>query len=322
MRHENSGNAIDTYRSQLWSRLHEMGNRSFRLELRSPRLRGWLEDGLSQLLEKMRSSVRWPELQRVQRFGGDAWQTIAARWPVLADLVRERKLVRARYRPAQPATPASGPLESDAIEALMAQLSAATSWQARASAVMSLAHVDGEDVVPALLRALRDPSVEVAVAAVDALGGRADGPAVDALLGVLQNTDGYFNPVTRVAAITGLARRSDLTSVEPLLAAVRDIDAEVSIAAIAVIAERFPDIAAAQLSPLLRDHSGYYLPLVRLAAANALERSGSLHAGIAAELLQQETDPALRRVLERAQYVAARHDEHDAPSGAAAVHGA
>ena len=318
MKHEISRNAIDTYRSQLWSRLHEMGNRSFKLELRAQRLRGWLEQGLSQLLEKVRASVRWTELQRVQRFGGSAWQTVVARWPALADLVRERKLVRARYRPPQPAAPSSGPLESDAIEALMAQLSAATSWQARASAAMSLAHVDDEGVVPALLRALRDPSVEVAVAAVDALGGRVDGRAVDALLEVLQNSDGYFNPVTRVAAITGLARRPDLTSVEPLLAAVRDIDAEVSIAAIAVIAERLPDIAEAQLSPLLRDHTGYYLPLVRLAAANALERSGSLHAGVAAELLQKETDPALRRVLERAQYLAARDD---APAAAHAVHG-
>lgn len=319
MKHQKSGNAIDTYRSQLWSRLHEMGNRSFKLELRSPRLRGWLEQGLSQLLEKVRATMAWPELQRVQRFGGGAWQTVAARWPALADLVRERKLVRARYRPPQPSAPAPKPLESDAIEALVAQLSAATSWQARASAAMSLAHVDAEDVVPALLRALRDPSVEVAVAAVDALGGRADGSAVDALLGVLQNSDGYFNPVTRVAAITGLARRPDLTSVEPLLAAVRDIDAEVSIAAIAVIAERWPDIAEAQLSPLLRDHSGYYLPLVRLAAANALERSGSLHAAVVVELLQKETDPALRRVFERAQYVAARDD---APASHAAVHGA
>jgi hypothetical protein len=319
MGHEISIGAFDTYRSQLWSRLREMGNRSFKLELRSPRLHRWLEQGLSHLLDKVRGTVTWTfELQRAQRFGGGAWQTVAGRWPALADLVRERKLVRARQRSTQAVAPQPGPLENDAIEALIAQLSAASSWQARASAAMTLAHVDGEGVGPALLRALRDSSVEVAVAAVDALGGRADAPAIDALLGVLQNSDGYFNPVTRVAAITGLARRPDLTNVEPLLAAVRDIDAEVSIAAIAVIAERLPDIAEAQLSPLLRDHSGYYLPLVRLAAANALERSGSLHAGVAAELLQTESDPALRRVLERAQYVAARDDLSPA---AAVFHG-
>jgi HEAT repeat protein len=180
---------------------------------------------------------------------------------------------------------------------------------------MSLAQVEGEGVVPALLRALRDASVEVAVAAVDALGGRPDASSVDALFAVLQNSDGYFNPVTRVAAISSLARRPELTSVEPLLAAVRDIDAEVSIAAIAVIAERMPDVAAVQLSPLLRDHSGYYLPIVRLAAANALERAGCLHAGTATELLQTESDPALRRVLERAQFLAAADS-----TAAASVH--
>ena len=160
-------------------------------------------------------------------------------------------------------------------------------------------------MVPALLRALRDPSVEVAVTAVDALSGRDDRSARDALLSVLVNAEGYFNPVTRVAAISGLARQLDAESFGPVFAAVRDIDAEVSIAAVAIIADRMPTAAATQLMPLLRDPSGYFLPIVRLAAVNALERAGCLHAGVVAELISSERDPAVRRVLERAQYLTA-----------------
>jgi HEAT repeat protein len=135
------------------------------------------------------------------------------------------------------------------------------------------------------------------------LGGREDTAAQAALLSVLANAEGYFNPVTRVAAISGLARQLDVNSFGPVFAAVRDIDAEVSIAAVAMIADRLPTAAATHLFPLLRDTTGFYLPIVRLAAANALERAGCLHSGVVAELLAQENDASVRRVLERAQYL-------------------
>jgi HEAT repeat protein len=280
----------------------------------------WLEEALAELwtrVKRVRSGVWEADMERfgdeVQRFGGAAWQRIIARWPALAELVRERKIVSARYRgnhnglrPMKPQTITPEPvLGSEAIEALIAQLLAASAWQARASAALSLGHVDAEGVVPALVRALRDPSVEVAVAAVDALAGREERAATDALLGVLADAERYFNPVTRVAAISGLARQLDVESFGPVFAAVRDIDAEVSIAAVAMIAERLPSAAATHLLPLLHDASGFYLPIVRLAAANALERAGCLHAGVVTELLGGEKDPAVRRVLERAQYLAA-----------------
>lgn len=283
----------------------------FKLELPAPKLRMWLERGISELFNRVKRVRVGPwqaDIERLgdeaQRFGGAAWQRITARWPALAELVRERKIVSARYQPRekQP-VPVAPALSVEAIEALIAQLLAASSWQARASAALSLSQVEGEGVVPALLHALRDPSVEVAVAAVDALGGRDDRTARDALLGVLVNAEGYFNPVTRVAAISGLARQLDAESFGPVFAAVRDIDAEVSIAAVAIIADRMPTAAATQLMPLLRDPSGFYLPIVRLAAVNALERAGCLHSGVVADLLSSEQDPAVRRVLERAQYL-------------------
>jgi hypothetical protein len=142
-----------------------MANRSFKVELHTPKLRMWLEQGLGELFNRVKRvhGGAWQaDIERlgdeVQRFGGTAWERITARWPALAELVRDRKLVSARYRPAAktPDPAAVQVLSVEAIEALVAQLLAASAWQARASAALSLAHVDAEGVVPALLRALRD----------------------------------------------------------------------------------------------------------------------------------------------------------------------
>lgn len=286
-----------------------MDRRSFPLELRAARLRSFLSGKsrkLAELIERL--GAPWQgEIERLgeeaQRFGGQAWKKITERWPALAELLREHNRVRARYRPQRAAGTTSARSRPEQADALIAQLMAASSWQTRAGAALSLAHHAGDEVVSALLRALRDPSVEVAVAAVDALAGQRGDVATQGLLGVLQNPDGYFSPVTRVAAVSALAQRLGPEGFAPIIAAVRDIDAEVSIAAAAVITERMPAEAAAHLLPVLRDESGYYLPVVRLALANALERAGLLHGGVTRDLLASERDPAVRRVLERASHL-------------------
>jgi HEAT repeat protein len=193
--------------------------------------------------------------------------------------------------------------QPETTDALIVQLMASSSWQARAGAALSLAHHPGEVVVQALVRGLRDASVEVAVAAADALVQHPDDAATQGLLHVLQNQDGYYSPVTRVAAISALAQRLDAAQFDPMFAAVRDIDAEVSIAAAAVITERMPTSASAQLLHVLHDTSGFYLPIVRLAVANALERAGLLHSVVVEELLPIERDASVRRVLERASHL-------------------
>jgi HEAT repeat protein len=285
---------------------------SFKLELRTPKLRAWLEHGMAQLVVRVREAAggQWgEEVQKlsadVQRFGNQAWQRIALRWPALAELVKDRTPLRARYRPAAPSAP-EPPLSVEAIDALLAQLTASPSWQARSSAALSLGHVEAEGVVPTLVSALRDISIEVSVSVVDALSSHHELEATTALLDVLKNPEGYFSPITRVAALSGLARRLSIDELGPVFAAVRDIDAEVSIAAISVIAERVPALAREHLLPILRDAGGYFLPLVRLAAANALERSGSLTEPLASELLQSESDASVRRVLDRAKYLMAQ----------------
>jgi HEAT repeat protein len=262
---------------------------------------------LSQQIASVLGRLRGQLPEEAQRFGGRAWQTIVARWPALSELSREHKVMPKNKLPRRSALRAIPvaplPPTSETTDALIAQLMAATSWQARAGAALSLAHHDGREVVQALVRALRDPSVEVAVAAVDALVQHADADTTQALLCALQNQDGYFSPVTRVAAVSALAQRLQSEHFAPVFAAVRDIDAEVSIAAAALITERMPREASAELLHVLRDNSGFYLPIVRLAIANALERAGLLHAGVVGELLESERDPSVRRVLERASHL-------------------
>jgi HEAT repeat protein len=298
------------------------GKRSLSLQLRNPRLSAWVGRRAARVFEHVLTLARGASntgvvqgvVQRSSVAGMAAWGKIASRWPALAELVRERGLglaglvqdARPREKPRPEHAVAHGvALGAEAIDALIAQLVSSSSWQARASAAMSLGHVSADGVVPALVRALRDHSVEVAVAAADALSGQRDEHAVTELLGVLENREGYYSPVTRVAAISGLARRLDVARFDPVFAALRDIDAEVSIAAVAVIAERVPGRAGKLLLPVLCDKTGYYLPLVRLAVANALERAGALHSGVVGEILPHEVDPSVRRVLERANYLAA-----------------
>lgn len=285
-----------------------MAKRSFNLELLStPRLRSWLSHGVTHVIERLRAPWQG-QIDRLsgeaQRFGAGAWQRISERWPLIGELVRERKRVRARYHPPQQAQAQASAISSpEAADALIAQLMASSAWETRAGAALSLAHHGGDAVVQALLRAVRDPSVEVAVAAVDALAHHSDDASTQGLLSVLQNSDGYFSPVTRVAAVSALSERLQPSGFEPIVAAVRDIDAEVSIAAASVVADKMPAAADACLMPVLRDVSGFYLPVVRLAIANALERAGLLHATTAAELLVAERDPAVQRVLERAVHL-------------------
>lgn len=258
------------------------------------------------LFEQVLNS-RW--LARAQHFTGHALELMVTRWPALGDLLGPRLRPTPRHAEARvhplarsPSLNGEGSSQSDvaqapAVETLLAQLAGATAWEARAAAAARLVGANGDGVVDGLARALHDPSVEVAIAAVETLAQRRDSRAVRAVLGVLENADGYFSPVTRAAAVFSLARALPDTELAPVFEAIRDVHAEVSVAAIAAVAERAPQLAASQLLPILRDRTGYFVPLVRLAAANALARTGTLSAAAAAELMQTEGDPAVQSVL-------------------------
>ena len=264
------------------------------------------------LLDRVRSAELGREAEalrgQAQRFGAQAFGRVAARWPALSELVFGWKSDAITHVAAAAASERLAPLDRnaplDAIEAraLLVELTHGEAWQSRAAAATQLAFCEGKDVLAGLCAALRDVSAEVAVAAAEALGRKPEEAAVNALREALANHDGYLSPVTRVAALRALAGRLAQNERAPLLAALSDRDAEVSIAAIAVLKDRGDVDAAAAIMSLLGDTSGFFLPVVRLAATNALVQLGALDASVAKSLLERESDLAIRRVLERAAH--------------------
>jgi HEAT repeat protein len=236
----------------------------------------------------------------VQRLAERAWQRVVARWPRLLGTLRaparQRQTVDVAHWDASvsagtPDTPAVDPAE--ALRALREE----HSWRERRRAITLLAEARGDDVTEALVGAIRDPSAEVAVAAIDALAGHASPAGLAALQAVVDDVDGYFASVTRAAAIAGLAAAGGEAATPSITRAVRDLDAEVSLSAIAAIGEHLPHEAEAALVPVLQDRSGFFLPIVRLAAARALSQAGAVTTTLRDDLLTAEQDPSIRSAL-------------------------
>jgi hypothetical protein len=222
------------------------------------RVSRWLLLARAQL-EHLQPSLEARVPPRAQRFGKSLWHRITTRFPALADLAAELgsaphgRTPRAGTNGHAP-PPAAPPTQVDP-------------------------HRD-EDLA-ALIAALRDPSAEAAAVAALKLGSRREPEAEQALCDALTNADGYFNPLTRVAALQAFTLRLPAEpssgEVATLTSLVRDIDAEVSMAAIDAVAQRAPaSIAIDSLLPVVIDETGFFLPIVRAAATRALERAGLL----------------------------------------------
>lgn len=240
-----------------------------------------------ELIERIFRSP-WPA--RVQRFSTGALGFLAARFPQLAAWLRPflrstgvalgaaalRVGSRSPLHEPTAAVPTTNPPSPPAVvppSDLLTDLRTAFDWQVRAKAAAALSLSTADGVVGALADALHDSSVEVAIAAVDALGRRRESTVSTALLGVVRNESGSFHPLTRAAAVGALAARLGDDELDPVLGAVRDVEAEVSLAAIAAIGERRPEVVTAHLLPIVEDRTGFFLPLVVSAARSALDRA-------------------------------------------------
>lgn len=197
--------------------------------------------------------------------------------------------------------PTTAKVDTDAadVQRLTTQLAEGATWESRKIAADALAEFHGDRVVDALIRAVRDPSAEVAVAAVGALACQTDPRAAADLAEVIRTTEGIVGPFTRAAAVEAIARCRGLGALPILLDAIHDGDAEVSMAAVIAASRVAPRESAARLHALLEDRSGYYLPVVRLTTAKALERAGMLDAERARQLLLTESNDGIRIALER-----------------------
>ena len=231
----------------------------------------------------------WP--QPVQRFGERGLQRVMAYLPELVRWTRElqeRAGLRVERAPAAPkqavvqtqavqqtqGSATQTPQTAVTLEDLLQQLQAAHGWQQRAQIVSELGSFHDDAALGALTAALRDTSVEVASAAITALGTHPLPSARAALREVLDNAQSYFHPLTRVAALLAIATPRTQDATARIHAAVRDAAAEVSLAAVSLLSPSAPD----DLSLLLQvaQDTGFFVPEVRIAALQSLERAGQL----------------------------------------------
>jgi HEAT repeat protein len=191
------------------------------------------------------------------------------RWPTVLELLGlapEPTRVSGAAKPAA----ASAPRVSDE-RVWLKKLQTDPEPQGRIRAVRAIA----ESVVPgitlALTTALRDQSAEVAAEAADALRHHPNESAISALRSVVENVDRYFSPGVRAAAIRTLSTILPKGEGDPIAAAIGDLDAEVSVAAIAAVVDRNESGSAETLLGVLENPKGYYVGLTRGAAARGLK---------------------------------------------------
>jgi HEAT repeat protein len=122
----------------------------------------------------------------------------------------------------------------------------------------------------ALIAALRHSDADIARDAATSLGALGELAAVEPLIQVLSNADGYYHAVVRSAAAASLGRLGDARSVDALLDATRDSLAEPSAEAIRALAAIGDARAINQLIDVVRNPSGFFLGTARRAAVVAL----------------------------------------------------
>lgn len=248
-----------------------------------------------------------------QRLSRRVIDRVARRWPFLADLLQAgepfegattfRKEDRTVTDPVTTTEPMAGSRSNGggrhAREAALSALRGSESWSERADAARALRDSDDPATVDALVHALRDPSSEVAVAAIESIA-TARAPRVRrVLVEALENQDGFFDSTTRIAAVRALGPALPEEQLGILFRAMRDVSAEVSLASIAALAERGGERTVRELTDVLADASGYFLATTRLAAARGLEKTGAMSPKRATVLLQQERDADVAAVLAR-----------------------
>jgi HEAT repeat protein len=236
-------------------------------------------------------ALPWPTpLQRVTARG---LARLKARIPELAELLDGPSPARAPRPPSQvEAHPPAAELPE-----LRARLES-RDYQVRTKAAQALGSSRDAAATEALVGALRDRSVEVAVAAATSLAVSGGERGTRALLAVLDNAEGFYHPLVRASAVHGLGSLLPRHERAPLVRALRDLDAEVSIAAISALSSGSTEGAPPLLDVVL-NADGFFLPITRLAAARGLERLSPHGSEALSRALECEGDPALREVMER-----------------------
>ncbi|MDP9175572.1 MAG: HEAT repeat domain-containing protein [Planctomycetota bacterium] len=166
----------------------------------------------------------------------------------------------------------------------------------RLSAAIALGRAGNRAGTASLIFTLRDSDADVACESAAALGALGDPAAVEPLMEVLNNNEGYFHSVVRAAAAHSLAQLGDTRAVEPLINAVGDLDAEPSAEAIRALATLGDARATHSLINVVKNHTGYYTGVARRAAVLALAQLGGeqAKAALAAVATDSNEDAVIR----------------------------
>ncbi len=157
--------------------------------------------------------------------------------------------------------------------------------------------VDSQLVI-GLINDLRHDDADIAREAAVALGATQSPAAVNALIEVLENADGFYHSVVRAAAASSLAKLGDKRAVASLLCAVNDTMAEASAEAVRALAELGDARAIDTLVGVVQNVTGFFQPVVRLAAVHALGQFDAPQA--AAELAHVAADSSEDTVIRNA----------------------
>jgi HEAT repeat protein len=240
---------------------------------------------LRKVVEALRSLPLPKPLQRLTERG---LTQLVARIPELAELLDGTPR---RVSKSVPPTNAK-------LGELIAQL-ALPDYRVRLRAVQGLVHHREQAATDALGGALRDRTVEVAIAAVSSLQIVAGRKARMTLREVLENDQGYYHPLVRAAAVHALGGLLSEPECAPIVRALRDSDAEVSIAAISALGASAPSRAGELLLEVIENRDAFFLPITRLAAARGLERLSWLPKASLQRISVAEADPQLGEILAR-----------------------
>ncbi len=150
--------------------------------------------------------------------------------------------------------------------------------------------------VAATILALRNSDADIARDAATELGRLGDRSAIETLTDVLANVDGYYHAVVRAAAAESLGVLADPRSVNALLMAITDPMVEVSSEAIRALAAIGDEHAVDAMIDVIRNRTGYFLPVARRTAVVALAKLGGARAQAELLSIAQNTfeEPAIR----------------------------
>ena len=187
--------------------------------------------------------------------------------------------------------------KTDGVQRLIEELKFPESAQ-RIVAAAALGRSKDVAAVPALVGVLGDADADFAREAATSLGLLANPAAVEPLVAVVKNRDGYFHNVVRLAAIHSLGQLADLRAVEPLIDAIKDPIAEVSAEAIRSLALLSDPRRIPALLEVVRNEQGFYVGATRQAAITGLAHVGGTQADCELRFVaaNQWEDAAVRAV--------------------------